>query len=93
MRAQWTSNTRYSVTNSDLYELICLSGMTETFTTVSVSPNDQKIATPGSAGVLIPGMVARVVKPDGSLGKVGESGELVVTGPSMALGYYKNPEA
>lgn len=68
-------------------------GMTETFTTVSLSPNDQRIATPGSAGVLIPGVVARVVKPDGSLAKEGESGELVVTGPSMSLGYYKNPEA
>ena len=68
-------------------------GLTETFTTVATSPNDKKIATPGSAGVLIPGIVARVVKPDGSLAKEGEPGELVVTGPSMALGYYKNPEA
>ncbi|KAI0803315.1 amp dependent CoA ligase [Irpex lacteus] len=68
-------------------------GMTETFTTISLSPNNNKIAAPGSGGVLIPGVVARVVKPDGSLAKEGETGELVVTGPSMALGYYKNPEA
>ncbi len=67
--------------------------MTETFTTISLSPNNNKIAAPGSGGVLIPGVVARVVKPDGSLAKQGETGELVVTGPSMALGYYKNPEA
>ncbi|KAI0347854.1 amp dependent CoA ligase [Trametopsis cervina] len=68
-------------------------GMTETFTTIAVSTHEQKIAPPGSAGVLVPGMIARVVKPDGSLAKEGETGELVVTGPSMALGYYKNPQA
>ncbi|KAI0706142.1 amp dependent CoA ligase [Cytidiella melzeri] len=68
-------------------------GMTETFTTISCSKNEDHVAAPGSAGVLIPGIVARVVKPDGSLAKAGESGELVVTGPSMAWGYYKNPEA
>ncbi len=68
-------------------------GLTETFTAVALSSDDQKIATPASAGVLIPGIVARVVKPDGTLAKLGEPGELLVRGPSMALGYYKNPEA
>ena len=67
--------------------------MTETFTTVTLSPNDVMPPTPGCAGVLIPGLTARVVKPDGTLAKYGEPGELVVTGPSMALGYYKNPQA
>ena len=76
-----------------LINSIVCAGLTETFTTVTLSPNSQKIATPGSAGVLIPGIVARVVKADGTLAKRGEPGELVVRGPSMALGYYKNPEA
>jgi 4-coumarate--CoA ligase len=67
--------------------------MTETCTTIAIVPPDQKFGTAGSAGRLIPGVLARVVKPDGSLAKEGEAGELVVTGPSMALGYYKNPEA
>ena len=67
--------------------------MTETFTTISLTTNEKKIATPGCAGVLIPGVVARVVKQDGTLAKLGEPGELVITGPSMAWGYYKNPEA
>lgn len=67
-------------------------GLTETFTTVALSPNDRP-PTPASAGALIPGIVARVVKTDGSLAKLGEPGELVVRGPSMALGYYRNPEA
>lgn len=67
--------------------------MTETFTSVCLSPNTERIATPGCAGVLVPGIVARVVKPDGTLAKFNEPGELVVTGPAMALGYFKNPEA
>lgn len=69
-----------------------MAGLTETFTTISTSPNEEKVATPGSAGVLIPGVVARVVKSDGSLAREGEAGELFVTGPSMALRYYKDPE-
>lgn len=70
-----------------------LQGMTETCTTVSLVPPEQKVGTTNSAGQLLPGVTARVVKPDGTLAKEGEQGELIVTGPSMALGYYKNPEA
>jgi acyl-CoA synthetase (AMP-forming)/AMP-acid ligase II len=68
-------------------------GLTETATTVSYLPPGRKMGTIGSAGVLIPGVVAKVVKPDGSLAAEGEPGELVVTGPSMAMGYYENPTA
>jgi len=56
-------------------------------------PPTQKLATVGSAGQLIPGIVARVVKSDGSLASEGEQGELVVKGPSMALGYFNNEVA
>lgn len=68
-------------------------GLTETCTTVAMMPPTQKLATIGSAGQLIPGIIARVVKPDGSLATEGEQGELVVTGPSMALGYLNNDAA
>ena len=67
--------------------------MTETCATVAMPDPDQKFGTLGSGGVLAPGILAKVVKPDGSFGKEGEQGELVVTGPAMALGYYKNPTA
>jgi 4-coumarate--CoA ligase len=70
-----------------------LEGLTETCTTISVVPPEQKIGTINSAGQLLPGITARVVKPDGTLSKEGEAGELIITGPSMALGYFKNPEA
>lgn len=67
--------------------------MTETATTVCLVQPDRKMGTIGSAGELAPGITAKVVKPDGSLANEGEQGELVVKGPSMALGYYKNTEA
>lgn len=68
-------------------------GLTETCTTISMIPPTQKIAPVGSAGQLIPGITARVFKADGTLAAEGEQGELVVTGPSMALGYLNNKSA
>jgi acyl-CoA synthetase (AMP-forming)/AMP-acid ligase II len=68
-------------------------GMTETATTICLFPISQKVGTIGSAGQLIPGVIARVVKEDGLLANYGEQGELVVTGPSMSLGYTNSEEA
>ncbi|KAG6867912.1 hypothetical protein C0993_009542 [Termitomyces sp. T159_Od127] len=68
-------------------------GLTETCTTITMLPPNQKIGTVGSAGRLIPGVRAKVVKEDGSLAREGEQGELIVTGPSMALGYVNNEVA
>ncbi|KLO20729.1 phenylacetyl-CoA ligase [Schizopora paradoxa] len=68
-------------------------GMTETCTTVSMVPITQHIGKLGSAGQLMPGCVARVIKSDGALAGVGEEGELVVKGPQMALRYSNNEQA
>ncbi|CDO75537.1 hypothetical protein BN946_scf184776.g3 [Trametes cinnabarina] len=68
-------------------------GMTETCTAVTWPPVDGRLGSLGSGGVLLPGCIARVVKPDGSLAGIGETGELVVSSPSVALGYMNNPEA
>ncbi|KZP23323.1 acetyl-CoA synthetase-like protein [Athelia psychrophila] len=48
---------------------------------------------PGSAGILLPGVSARLTRPDGSLCSVGEPGELWIAGGGIALGYWNNPEA
>ncbi|KAF8586732.1 phenylacetyl-CoA ligase [Ramaria rubella] len=68
-------------------------GMTETCTTVSMTPLSQRLGTPGCAGHLLPGVRAKVVKPDGTLGGYNETGELVVAGPQMSIGYPNNPQA
>ena len=67
--------------------------MTETATSVAQFPITKRIGTPGSAGHLLPGTIAKVVKPDGSLADYDEEGELVVTGPQMALRYTNNEKA
>lgn len=56
-------------------------------------PIDQRIGTMGSAGRLMPGITARVLKPDGTQATYGEPGELFVSGPSLALRYANNEEA
>ena len=50
-------------------------------------------AVTGCAGHLLNNTIARVVKEDGSLGSYGDTGELQVRGPQMALEYYKNEVA
>ena len=59
----------------------------------SKTPTDQKAGTLGSGGQLLSGTTAKVVKPDGTLAKVGEPGELYVHGGQVTLGYYQNPTA
>ena len=56
-------------------------------------PTTQYIGTLGSAGQLVPGTIARIIKADGKLANYDEEGELHVTGPSMALRYLNNDEA
>ena len=50
-------------------------------------------APPGCTGLLLPGMEARIVRPDGSDADWDEPGELWVRGPNVALGYYGNEKA
>ncbi|KAF7981172.1 hypothetical protein HWV62_34951 [Athelia sp. TMB] len=68
-------------------------GMTETCTSISMYPPSQKIGTIGSAGQVLPGIEMKVIKEDGELAGPGEPGELMVRGPSNALGYFKNEKA
>ena len=60
---------------------------------MTVQPGDVFAATPDSSGKLLPGIVARIVKPDGLLAAREEEGELVVKSPSNALGYLNNEKA
>jgi acyl-CoA synthetase (AMP-forming)/AMP-acid ligase II len=70
-------------------------GMTEmspTITTVVLKPGERQ--KPGSAGILVPNIIAKIVDP--ATGKecgVGERGELWVDGPNKMKGYLRNPSA
>ncbi|KAH7926476.1 acetyl-CoA synthetase-like protein [Leucogyrophana mollusca] len=68
-------------------------GTTESSTVITTFPLSKKRDLSGSAGQLLPGVVARVVRPDGSLADFDEPGELVAKTPSLALRYDGNPEA
>jgi long-subunit acyl-CoA synthetase (AMP-forming) len=48
---------------------------------------------PDSAGILFPGMEARIVREDGSDSDTNEPGELWLKGGNIALGYWDNEQA
>ena len=69
-------------------------GMTELSGLTMLSPLDPARARPGSVGVLVPSMEARVV--DVATGEdldPGARGELWLRGPNVMRGYYNKPEA
>ncbi|EJF61702.1 acetyl-CoA synthetase-like protein, partial [Dichomitus squalens LYAD-421 SS1] len=68
-------------------------GMTELATGATSIPLDRRVGEPGSAGVLLPGIVARVVRQDGTVAGFNELGELHLKTPSMSLGYLNDPTA
>ncbi len=70
-----------------------LAGMTETATGITFCQRDRRVGKPGSVGVFLPGIVARLVKADGSLAGYNEPGELHLRTPSASLRYLDNPTA
>ncbi|MGE5789921.1 MAG: long-chain-fatty-acid--CoA ligase [Syntrophaceae bacterium] len=67
-------------------------GLTEASPVCSVTRLDME-QKPGSIGVPIPGLEARIVDDTERDLPRGEIGELVVRGPNVMQGYYKDPEA
>jgi acyl-CoA synthetase (AMP-forming)/AMP-acid ligase II len=67
-------------------------GLSEAFRSTYLPPElvDKK---PGSMGRAIPETEILVLRPDGTECAPGEPGELVHRGPTVALGYWHNPEA
>ncbi|KAH7915464.1 hypothetical protein BJ138DRAFT_1176554 [Hygrophoropsis aurantiaca] len=73
-------------------------GMSECTLSISMKPppgllNGKGKNIPGSAGILMPGVEARVLREDGSLAAVNEAGELYVRAGCVALGYWNNAQA
>ncbi|KAG1784944.1 uncharacterized protein HD556DRAFT_1522138 [Suillus plorans] len=68
-------------------------GLTESGPVISSWALDKKCDLSGGTGQLLPGIIGRVEKPDGTLADFDEPGELVVKTQAFALGYANNLEA
>ncbi|KAI0717915.1 hypothetical protein C8T65DRAFT_105329 [Cerioporus squamosus] len=68
-------------------------GMTKTATMIAFLQLDKQVGTLGCAGILLPGMTARVVRPDGTLAGFSEPGELHLRSAAFATGYFDNSAA
>ncbi|GLB45472.1 putative acetyl-CoA synthetase-like protein [Lyophyllum shimeji] len=82
-KADWLTKAR-SRANAQIGQAY---GLTEMTCTLAMIAGTQKRGPLGSGGRLLPGVRARVVRPDGSSANYGEEGEFVVKGPAAALGY------
>ena len=68
-------------------------GMTETASQVATGRPETAFAHPGTVGQALLGTDLAVVNPDGNRVERGETGELVVSGPTVFAGYYNDLDA
>jgi len=73
-------------------DLYLMYGLTEVFRSTCLPPNLVD-AHPDSMGNAVPGAEVYVVREDGSRADPGEVGELLHAGPTVALGYWQDPQA
>lgn len=72
--------------------LFLMYGLTEVFRSTFLPP-DEVDAHPDSMGRAVPGSRVYVLRDDGTVCDDGEVGELVHAGPTVALGYWNDPDA
>ncbi|MEV4805583.1 long-chain fatty acid--CoA ligase [Nonomuraea sp. NPDC049421] len=68
-------------------------GLTETAPGATFLEADQSVRKVGSAGVPVFFSDVRVVRPDGTDAAAGEPGEVLIQGPNVTPGYWRDPEA
>jgi acyl-CoA synthetase (AMP-forming)/AMP-acid ligase II len=72
--------------------LFLMYGLTEVFRSTYLPP-DEVDAHPDSMGRAVPGSTVYVLRENGSICEDEEVGELVHAGPTVALGYWNDPDA
>jgi long-chain acyl-CoA synthetase len=58
-----------------------------------ISSNTPRVHKLGSSGRVAPSVQCRILRPDGGHARVGETGEIVISGENVMKGYFRNPEA
>lgn len=71
--------------------ILSLYGRSENFATTMCGPDDAPERSVTSDGRVVPGGVLKVVGPDDAEVPIGEEGDLAFRGPSLMLGYYREP--
>lgn len=74
------------------FEIVEGYGLSETSPVVTINPLEG-VKKPGSIGYQIPGVEARIFGENGNELPTGEIGEIVVKGPNVMSGYWKNQMA
>lgn len=75
-------------------DLLSIYGLTECTVTATVSPWGGKVKA-GTEGIPVPNTEIKIVDLDTGTKELpaGEAGEIIIKGPQVMKGYYKNPEA
>ena len=73
-------------------EIWVMYGQTEAAPRVTYLPPDMLETKLGSIGIPVPGVNVKIVDASGSEVPSGETGEIVVSGPNVMLGYWNQPD-
>ncbi|CAM5761669.1 class I adenylate-forming enzyme family protein [Bosea minatitlanensis] len=74
-------------------DLVQIYGLTESGPTGTVLAPEEAQAGRGSIGRAMPGCVVEILGDDGQAVETGQTGEIAITGPAVAVGYFRDPEA
>jgi long-chain acyl-CoA synthetase len=72
-------------------EIFIMYGQTEAAPRVTWLPPERLNEKVGSIGIAVPGITIEVLDDDGKTTSVGQTGEIVVSGPNVMMGYWNQP--
>lgn len=84
--------TRQLIAACPKQEIWVMYGQTEAAPRVTYLPPDMLEKKLGSIGIPVPGVEVKIVDSSGAEVPIGETGEIIVGGPNVMLGYWNQPE-